>query len=281
MLTIHIGLNPVFAHLGPLALSWHGLLTTLALFVALWIASRGAARAGLDADAVSSVMLWAVVGGLVGARAFYYLDHLPALREHPENVLALWKGGIAVYGSFLGGIAAGWWRARRLGLPAWTLLDIAMPALLVGQAIGRVGCFLNGDAWGGPTGRPWGVVYTHPDALLPAGLHNVPTHPYPLYEIAWDLAVLAVALALGSRLRRKGDRFLVAAIGYGLGRLVLSSVRQEPEVLFGLQEAQVVALVTMAVAVALLLRPRHRSGAAGHEPSAPAPPRDSRSNVLP
>jgi phosphatidylglycerol:prolipoprotein diacylglycerol transferase len=262
-MTIGIGLDPTFAHLGPLAIGWHGVFTAVALGTAIWLGMRGARRAGFAEDDVGSVVFWAVIGGFVGARLFYYFDHVGQFRERPQDILAIWQGGIAVYGAFIGGVLAGWVRAWQLWLDAWRLLDVAAPAMLVGQAIGRIGCLLNGDAWGEPTGGEWGVVYTHPDALLPADLIGVPTHPYPLYEIGWDLLVLAGILIVVPRGSKPGTRFLVAVLGYALGRFILTTVRQEPVLVLGLQEAQVVALITGLVALgALTVRHRMATGTA-------------------
>lgn len=270
-MTIEIGLDPTLVHLGPLALSWHGLATAVAVGVAIWLGTHAAQRAGFAEEPVWSVVLWAMIGGVIGARLFYYLDHLDRLRARPQDLIALWQGGIAVYGAFVGGVLAGWLRARRLGLAAWPLLDAAAPAMLAGQAIGRVGCLLNGDAWGDPTGGDWGVVYTHPDALLPADLLGVATHPYPLYEIGWDLLVLAAVLAVARQQRLPGTRFLVAMLGYAVGRFLLTFVRQEPVLMLGLQEAQVVALITAALAAGALIvrRGRRDTEPAGAEPRTP------------
>lgn len=261
---VTIGLDPTLARLGPLVLTWHGLLTALAVLMALTVAGRAARRIGVADEAAASLMLWAVIGGLAGARASYDLDHPERLADGPGAVLAVWEGGIAAYGAFLGGLAAGLVRARRLGLPAWPLLDAAAPAILLGQAVGRLGCLLNGDAWGAPTGAGGGVVSTHPDALLPPSLLGVPTHPDPLSETVWVLGLLGSVTALGPKLGRPGSRFLTIAAGYGAGRLLLGTVRQEPVLLLGLQAAQVIGLVTGTAALAVLLwRLRHAGAGTG------------------
>ena len=258
MPTIDVTLDPVIAQLGPIALGWHGVLTALAVAVAVWLGVRRAVRVSGPAAPLDTVATWAIVGGLIGARLFHVLDHLPAYAANPLAALAIWEGGIAVYGAFLGGIAGGALAARRAGLPLWPLLDAAAPAVLVGQAIGRLGCLSNGDAWGAPTGAAWGIVYWHPHALLPAALRGVPTHPYPLYEIVATLALLGALWLARRRLAAPGEMFLAAAIGYAAIRFGLTFFRQETLVLWGLQEAQLVALATGALAVALLLARRCR-----------------------
>ena len=124
--------------------------------------------------------------------------------------------------------------------------------MLVGQAIGRLGCLVNGDAWGAPTGCPCGVVYWHEHALVPPELLGVPTHPYPLYEIAGVAIVLGLVWLAVRRGSRPGTAFLLATLGYAALRFTLTFVRQEPIVAPGLQEAQLVALGTGAIAPAIL-----------------------------
>jgi phosphatidylglycerol:prolipoprotein diacylglycerol transferase len=136
---IVLSFDPIIAQLGPLQLGWHGIFTTLAVAVGVRYGLRRAKQMGLPAAPLGGVATWAVVGGLIGARLFHVLDHLPYYAAHPPEALAVYAGGIAVYGAFLGGIAGGWIAARRARLPVWRLLDAFAPAMLAGQAIGRFG----------------------------------------------------------------------------------------------------------------------------------------------
>jgi phosphatidylglycerol---prolipoprotein diacylglyceryl transferase len=253
---IHLSFDPVLAWLGPLPLAWHGILSSLGIYAGVWLAARLLDHPRWqEAGVPGSLFGWASLGALVGARLFHVADHLADYVADPLSVLAIWRGGIAVYGGFVGALAGAALASRRAGLPVWPLLDAAGPALLLGQAIGRLGCFANGDAWGAPTGGAWGVVYEHPGALLPPELLGVPTHPYPLYEAAADLTLLGVLLLVRRRapLGLPGRVFLLAAVGYGAIRFTLTFLRQEPVVLWGLQEAQVLALVTGLAAWGALL----------------------------
>jgi phosphatidylglycerol:prolipoprotein diacylglycerol transferase len=118
---VNVTFDPRIAQLGPIELGWHGIFTALAVLCAIWIGLRLAERRGLPTEALTEVVIWAVIGGLIGARLFHVLDHLPNYLAHPLDALAIWEGGIAVYGAFLGGIAGGWLAARRARLPAWVL----------------------------------------------------------------------------------------------------------------------------------------------------------------
>lgn len=254
---IDVTFDPIIARLGPIELGWHGLFTALAVVTAVWLGCWRAERCGLPAEPLGRVATWALVGGVLGARLFHVLDHLPYYLANPLEAFAVWEGGIAVYGAFLGGIAGGLLTARRAGLPVWPLLDAAAPAMLVGQALGRLGCLSNGDAWGAPTGGAWGIVYWHPHDLLPPALLGVPTHPYPLYEMLAEVVLLGGLWLARRRLAQPGITFLVAAVGYAVIRFELTFFRQEPAPLWGLQEAQLVALATGLIALgALLVRSR-------------------------
>lgn len=229
------------------------MLSAVAVAVAVWYGMRRMRAAGLPEETFGDIVLWAIIGGVIGARLFHVLDHIPYYLEHPLQAISLWEGGLAVYGAFAGGVAGAIivvWRAK---LSVWGLLDAGAPAMLVGQAIGRVGCFINGDAWGAPTGSNWGVVYSNPGDLLPSDLLGVPTHPYPLYEIAGVILLLEALLIFRDRLTSPGRMFLVSMLGYAAVRFILTFFRQETIVFAGMQEAQVIALLTAIAALAGLL----------------------------
>src|SRR5207302_3324755 len=157
--------------------------------VSLWLAGRLAMQRGIPSEVVYGIAGWSIAGGLIGARLFHVADHLSYYLENPLLIPAIWEGGIAVYGAFIGGLVGGGIAAWRSHLDPWPLLDIAAPSMLVGQAIGRLGCLCNGDAWGGDaTGCPFclAIRYTNQNDLLPANLRGVSTYAYPLYEIAAD-----------------------------------------------------------------------------------------------
>lgn len=265
--------DPTFFHFGAAEIGWHGLFTALAVFAGVWLGVRGVKALGVRSDALGSVAGWAIAGGIVGARLFHVLDHLSYFSQRPVEVFAVWEGGIAVYGAFIGGTLSGALAARSHGLPVWKVLDGTAPAVLVSQMIGRLGCLSNGDAWGEPTGGDWGIVYTDPNALLPSSLLGVPTHPYPLYEMIATTVLLGVMWASRRKLRSPGDMFLAAAMGYAVIRFSLTFFRQEAVLFWGLQEAQVVAIATGAVAVGVAIYNRRRQsdsfGGGGREHGAP------------
>jgi phosphatidylglycerol:prolipoprotein diacylglycerol transferase len=258
---IQMTIDPIIAQIGPLQIGWHGIFSMLALLAGLWLGFRRAAELGIDTEAMAAGMGWVIGGAVVGARLFHVLDHLDYYGAHPFEIVAVWQGGIAVYGGFIGGVLAGIVAARHYRVPIWPALDAAAPAMLLGQAVGRIGCFINGDAWGAPnTSCPFcgAVVYWHEHDLLPPDLIGVPTYPYPLYEMGAVLLLLGLLWGNRERLGGNGSAFLVMTIGYAVVRFGLTTFRQETIVAMGLQEAQVIALLTGVVALGLLFVRRLR-----------------------
>ncbi len=245
MLTIDI--DPVILHLGPLALSWYGLAVAAGTLAGVWLTRREARRKGLPVERVMDLVLWVVLGGLVGARLLHVVDRWDLYADNPAQILAIQNGGLAILGGVLGGTVAGGIAALRLGLPVWRLSDAAAPGALLGQAIGRFGCLVTGDALGRPTDGAWGVVYLNPGAMAPQ--LGVAYQPVFLYEQLWDLAVFALLWWVRRRLSVDGHLFALYLGLYALGKFGLTFLRTETLWFWGLQEAQLLALATAAVAL--------------------------------
>ncbi|MBI4339560.1 MAG: prolipoprotein diacylglyceryl transferase [Chloroflexi bacterium] len=260
---ITINIDPVLVQVGGLALRWYSLSFAVGIAVAILLVTREAQRRGLATARVQSIALWAVVGGLLGARLFHVVDRLDYYLARPYEILMVYHGGLAIWGGLIVGGVAAFLAARKEGIAPLALADAATLGMIAGQMIGRIGCVINGDAYGGPTGLPWGLVYTHPGAMVPEALKGVPTHPYPVYELLWDAALLGLLLLLRRRSLPTGALFATYVAGYSLGRFLLTFVRQEAIVFWGLQQAQVIALAAFVLAIAgivALTRPNRLKG---------------------
>lgn len=272
---ISIPFNPNIIDFGPFLLSWHGFLTFVAVATAVILTVRWGRKEGLDGDAILSVSVWCIIGGIIGARLLHVIDFWAVYAADPLRILMVWTGGIAIYGAILGGFVGGaayilirnsnwfltlWGRYFRFAgepdkapLPGiGRLADVAAPALLIAMAIGRIGDVINGEHWAKFTDLPWGVVYTHVDS---PGVNRAASHPAVAYELLFDLVVLAIIWPLRNRLRPHGMLFVLYGALYSIGRFFLSFLRVEVNTYFGgaLNEAQIVALIVIAIAVPMLV----------------------------
>jgi phosphatidylglycerol:prolipoprotein diacylglycerol transferase len=246
---IEIGIDPNIATIGPFVIGWHGILMLIGIVAGVSLTFYLAKRNGIPEETILTAAVWAVVAGLIGARLTHVLDNLDTYLNDPLSILALHEGGLGWYGGLIGGILAVLIYARIRKFPLARFADAAGFGVLLGLAIGRIGCTINGDAYGTPTSLPWGLVYTHPDAFatpLVAG------HPAPVYEILWIGLVLAVMWWLRGRLRPDGSLFLISVAAYAVGRFLISWVRAEPAVLGPLHQSHLISIGLLAVALILL-----------------------------
>jgi phosphatidylglycerol:prolipoprotein diacylglycerol transferase len=225
----------------------------VAIITGILLTLRWAKGSGISEDAIYSSIIWAIIFGLLGARIIHILDNVDYYAACPGRIIAFWEGGLAWYGGLIGGILAVVICARIKGFSLARFVDIAAPAVILGLAIGRIGCTINGDACGTPTSLPWGIIYTHPDAFIPWEMRGVATHPAPIYEIMWDMIIFATLWRLRGRLKPEGSMLLSLIAMYSFGRFFISWVRAEPEVLGPLHQAHIISLVLFIAATALLI----------------------------
>lgn len=279
-------MNPVLFQLGPFQLNWYGIFIVGGAVLAAWVSSLYAKRAGENPDHVWNILAWALVVGIIGARLYHVFSNpadglgWPYYRENPGDIFNFWNGGfrgLGIYGGIAGGLVAiaGYCWFNKLSFLQY--LDFIGPNVLLAQAMGRMGNFVNQELYGPATNLPWAFhinpkfpCQLPPD--LPAGIDYCGAanlsqesmewyashgyHPTFFYEALWSLAawvVLALIIRyFGHRLRR-GDGALLYLIAYPLGRLWVEMFRPDAWVMGQLATAQWIAIGSIAICTVLLI----------------------------
>jgi len=236
-----------------------GLFLALAYVAAFWWLMREGRRERLDADAVASLGFWAMAGAIVGAKALMIVRDLPQYWATPSDIFSrsVLSSAGDFYGGFVGALAASamfFWRDSRL--PFWRTADLCGPAIALGQAIGRVGCFMAGDDYGRPAHVPWAVTFTDPDAARIGGAPlGAPLHPVQLYESIVCAILFVVLLRLGRRKQFDGQVILSYTLLYAIARFVLEFYRGDADrgFVFGglLSTSQFIAVLLAPIAIVL------------------------------
>ena len=245
---IEIGINPVAFGFGPFEVRWYGIMVVLAVVAIIIITLLEAKRVRISEEHIYSVALWAVIGGVMVSRLVHVIDKWDYYMAHPEQITRF--EGLSVYGAVIGAMAAVLIYAWVKKLSFWQLGDVAAPGALLGQAIGRIGCTINGCCYGLPTSMPWAVIYTNPRSYAPLG---VPLHPTQIYHLLWNLVAFGIIWGLRRRLKPQGTLFLSYLALYAVGDLGIRSVRAGEPFLFGIQQAQLIGIVILAVTVPWLI----------------------------
>jgi phosphatidylglycerol:prolipoprotein diacylglycerol transferase len=281
-----LGLQPGFC-LGPIPVRFYGIIIVTAALVGGFIAVREARRRGENTDRIWDALIWVVIAGIVGARLYHVLSTpygcnenvplcgWPWYRNNPlDAVVGITQGGLGIFGAVLAGLIVVliYVRHYKLSLPRY--LDIAAPALIMGQAIGRWGNFVNQELYGPPTDLPWGLSIDQPHRYGEyADVSRFPLdatrfHPVFLYESVINVAGFIVLVLVARKWRRvkEGDLMLLYMIWYGMNRIVVESLRPDAWTLAGgLPTAQLISF-GLVVAGAVWLIARHVRGARAGAP---------------
>lgn len=250
-------------HIGPIPIHIFGLLLAAAFLAAGNVLGREFGRKGYDPDLASTALVWAAAGSLIGARLWLVVEDWPAFVRDPIGLLFT-GSGFVFYGGLVGGAIAVTLVFRRHGIPWWRGADAVAPALVLGQAIGRIGCQLSGDGdWGTVTDVPWGMAY--PYAVVgwphPPGVY---VHPTPVYESVAYFAIFAWLWWRRKESLPDGTIFCWYLILAPLARFVIEFWRINPIVAMDLSAAQLTSIVLMLIGGSqlILLQRRWRTAAA-------------------
>ena len=246
--------------LGPLEVRWYAITMLLGITIGAWISARRWKAQGGEADDILELTLWAVGGGLVGARLWHVITSYDQLGDEWYAVFNIRSGGLGIWGGVAVGSLAVAWAARRKGINVGKLANAVAPGLLIGQGIGRLGNYINQELFGGPTDLPW-ALEVDPRFRPLSYAETAGFHPTFLYEMLWNFALAGVLIWLGSRfMMRPWSLFALYVAGYSLGRLFWEQLRIDPSNEFLGQRVNFwVALVLMLGALAFFVWNQRRT----------------------
>ena len=250
---IEINIDPVAF----LIVRWYGIMVTLAILViVLWVAWQIKKGARISYDTFFMAAIVGIPSGVVISRLLHVIDLWKYYSQNPGQIIG--GSGLTIYGAVLGAALGIWVYSKFSKFQFGYLADLIVPGLILAQIVGRVGCTINGCCYGAVCSLPWAITYTHPDSLAPLG---IAVHPTTVYEIIYLAIIFGVALKLKDRLRPDGSLLLVYLGLYSLWRLGIDFLREGTPFLFGLHQAQVIAIIVLAIAIPVLaLRARWVSG---------------------
>lgn len=251
-------LDRVFFELGPFSIYWYGVIIATGLFLGLYVATKEADRLGLKKDLIIDLIMFATPIAIIFARIYYVIFEWERYSEGPFwKVIAIWEGGIAIHGALIGAVLTAIVYARVKQVSFWQLADIVAPSLILGQAIGRWGNFMNQEAHGGPISAS---TYEQFHQYLPDFIMNqmcidgVMYHPTFLYESIWNIAVFVLLLLLRKYNPLRGEIFLSYLLTYSIGRLFIEGMRTDSLYLFGsIRTAQLISILLILGALILII----------------------------
>lgn len=256
-------LNPIAIDLGPIQVHWYGLIIGFGVLLGLIIALRESERRGLDKEIFTDLILFAVPIAIISARIYYVIFQWEYYSQNPGDIIKIWNGGIAIHGALIGSVLTAIVFAKVKKVSFWKLVDIAAPSLLLGQAIGRWGNFMNQEAHGGEITRSFLENMHLPEFIInQMYINGTYYHPTFLYESVWNILGVIILLSLRKVNLRRGELFLTYVIWYSIGRYYIEGLRTDSLMLTeSLRMAQVISIVLVAVAIALVVYRRVRGHA--------------------
>ncbi|SCH15973.1 MULTISPECIES: prolipoprotein diacylglyceryl transferase [unclassified Romboutsia] len=211
---------------------WYGVLMATGMILGTLLALREAKRVGISEDDVLNLAICAIPSGVIGARLYYVIFNWSYYSQNPSQILNFRGGGMAIHGALIGGILAGFIYTKIKKINFFKMADVALIGMPLAQAIGRWGNYINGEAHGGPTNLPWGII-----------VDGVKVHPTFLYESIWDFGLFIFLWMFRKKKKYEGQLAIYYIIFYSLGRFFIEGLRTDSLMIGPLRMAQVISLV--------------------------------------
>ncbi|MBP3360532.1 MAG: prolipoprotein diacylglyceryl transferase [Clostridia bacterium] len=252
-LGITMSVDTVAFHIGPKPIYWYAIAILTGFILAVIFCMRSAKKRGINSDYVFDIALYGLVIGIICARIYYVIFDWDSFKDSPLDIFKVWEGGLAIYGGIIGGILTAFVYCRIKKQNILEMFDICAPGLLIGQAVGRYGNFLNAEVFGKKT-----------DCFLGMSINGAaPVHPLFLYESMWNILGLILIIIFRDRKKADGQVFFGYLLWYSCGRIILEGMRQPEYILYAVKDvvgiSQIVAGILIIISILMLFRLKKRS----------------------
>lgn len=229
-------MDPVAFELFGLSIRWYGILISLGIVLATLLAIHRAKKENVSEERILDLVLIAVPIAIVGARLYYVIFNWSYYQGDFLRMINIREGGLAIHGGVIAGVVVGYFFCKRHKIEFWKMADIVAPSIILGQAIGRWGNFINREAHGGPTDLPWGIM-----------VDGIKVHPTFLYESLWNFMVCGFLLWYDKRKKFQGELLFLYGILYSVARFFIEGLRTDSLMIGPFRTAQLVSLITIVV----------------------------------
>lgn len=240
-------MDPVAFKIFGIEVMWYGVLISIGVLLGTILALKEAKKVGVKEDDLIDLLLFAIPSALIGARLYYVIFSWDYYKENLDQILNFRGGGLAIHGAIIAAIIVGIIFTKKRSLDFWQIADIAAPSLILGQAIGRWGNYINQEAYGTPTDLPWGII-----------IDGVKVHPTFLYESIGNFVIFIILLWYRKKTRVSGEVFLLYLILYSFIRFLVEGLRIDSLMLGPIRMAQLVSISAIIISFYFLYKRRKK-----------------------
>ena len=234
-------MNPVAFEIFGLEIRWYGILISVGILLGALVAIHRAKKEGIHEDRIIDLLIIAIPAAVIGARAHYVIFNWKYYSVNISQIFNIREGGLAIHGGVLAAVLTGYFYCKVKKIDFWKMADICAPSIILGQAIGRWGNYVNQEAYGRPTNLPWGII-----------IDGVKVHPTFLYESIWNFLVFFFLLWYDSKKRFDGELLLLYAILYSVIRFFIEGLRVDSLMLGSFRVAQLISVIIILVCISLM-----------------------------
>jgi len=234
---------------------WYGIIIATGFLLAIIFASYEAKRVGQNSEAIMDVVLWGTPAAIIGARLYYVIFNWSQYKDSPGEIIAIWHGGLAIYGAIIAAVVTTILYCKYKKVNFWEISDVCSFGLLIGQAIGRWGNFVNQEAYGAQTNLPWRMEIFSKEL----GTY-IAVHPTFLYESLWNTLGFLLLLFYRKKKKFNGEIFLLYTLWYGFGRFWIEGLRADSLYLGSIRISQLVAVLAVVGSIIMIFYRRKKEG---------------------